>query len=215
MKFLFFIIWGIILILTGVFIFYKKPSPVENKVEPQFVDYSTYVADISVENPTQRRIGYACVYAVKGDLLQLLTAEHIVSDKNLKYIITFRNGTSVKVANINKPVKNADLAILEVPKEKLKDGKEYLIPEFRKLQKSDAGLSLYAFGDEMDNYPYRAVDSVNERANISEVYFAGSISKGRSGSPVFIKGSNRCIGIISGFFTKDSGVGEKTVVLLH
>ena len=210
MKTLISVIVAFLMALAGLFVFHKDNA---EKTQSKF-DYSSCTAVISFETPNGiKSIGYACIYAENSQSLQLLTAAHVVNDPKQDYFVTFHNGTTVKVSAVNILQKDADLALIEVPRKKLQNGKEYQIPQFDKLQNADAGKSLYVWGDEYENNPARMVDRVLEKNGVTEVYFNGSVAKGRSGSPVFLKDSNICVGVISGFFTKDSGVGENTVCL--
>ena len=199
----------IIAVLTVAFFFPFKPA--DNVVS---ADYSSYIGDISIHTANgMSSIGYACVYAETPQFLQLLTASHVVNDSKQDYFISFHNGITVKVSAVKVLRKDSDLAILEVPNERLQKSREYEVPQFKKLRFEDVGQHLYIWGDEYDNYPERKIDMVKEKANIAEIYLPGTIATGRSGSPVFFKNTNICVGVISGFFTKASSVGEKIVCL--
>jgi len=186
------------------------------KKSPENYDYSHFSAIISVEKDGNfSSIGYAVVYAEKDNILQLQTAKHIVDNANNRYIITFKSGLSTDIVKINIPDKQADLAVIEVNRSLLQNGRDYKIPKFSTLNDYKSGANIYILRDEYDNCPERKIDSISNSNAIVSFLIRGKISTGRSGSPVFLKDTDVCLGVVSGYFNEKSGVGEKTMCLLY
>ena len=76
-----------------------------------------------------------------------------------------------------------------------------------------SGANIYILRDEYDNYPERKIDSISNSNAIVSFLIRGKISTGRSGSPVFLKDTDVCLGVVSGYFNEKSSVGEKTMCL--
>lgn len=181
-----------------------------------FPDYAMFTVVVSTSQGNEiSSIGYACVYAEKEDVLLLQTAKHLVENKNNKYFITFKSGLSADITAIDFPDKNKDIAIIQVKRKLLKNGKDYFVPESPKEADYKAGLGIYIWRDEYDNNPVRKIDDVNYQVPITIFSTAGSIAPGRSGSPVFLKDSKICLGVVSGYFKADSAMGEKTICLSY
>ena len=179
-------------------------------------NYAMYTVEIScIDENKIANVGYAVVYAEKNNILQLQTAKHIFENKNKKYFVTFKSGISRDINNIQIPDKDTDIAIIEISKDSLQKDHDYQLPGFFKRDKYKVGQNIYIWHDEYDNYPERTIDIINEQNSVISFYTLGKIAKGRSGSPVFLKNTDICLGIVSGYFIENSAIGEKTLVLSH
>ena len=184
------------------------------KKENVLPDYAMYTVEISCINKNEIvNVGYAVIYSEKNNILQLQTAKHILEDKNKKYFVTFKSGISRDIDNIQIPNADADIAIIEISKNTLQKDRDYQLPNFFEKEKYKAGQNIYIWHDEYDNYPERTIDIINAQNSIISFFTLGKIAKGRSGSPVFLKDTDICMGIVSGYFTVNSAVGEKILLL--
>lgn len=153
-------------------------------------------------------VGYAVILKSENGKLYLLSAKHIFNKTKGEYYVTFSSGKSKKIINI-KNFKNNDTAIIEIDSNGLFENKDYKIPQITGVNERIKNMQLYILNDEYYNMPDRKISDTNNE----KIYLNGNIEKGRSGSPVFIKNSSICLGIVSGYFTKNSAIGEKILIL--
>lgn len=171
------------------------------------IKYQDYVAVVSDGN--SKAVGNAVILKKDGNKLYCLTSAHLFKWLEKGYTLTFPGGKIRDIRNIQKD-KDLDLAVVEVDGAKLKENTDYKIPVFLRYRSDLDEKTFYIVNDEYYQEPLRRITGHDN----SSIHFPGTIEKGRSGSPVFVKGVPVCVGVVSGYYTKESKKGEQIRILL-
>ena len=146
---------------------------------------------------------YAVVYRESEDELIFMSVAHYFKRNPSPYFIELA-GSEIKDVQI--PDEKRDVAFFTVDKTGLVRGKDFEVPVFVSNVEISAPITIYH--DELYHLPDRVIERMN--AEEGSVLLSGIIAQGRSGSPAFIKGTNQCLGVVSGYYEKT----KQTLVLL-
>ena len=146
---------------------------------------------------------YAVVYRESENELIFMSVAHYFKRNPPPYYIELDGS---KINNVQIPDEKRDLAFFAIDKTGLVRGENFKVPVFVSNVEITAPITIYH--DDLYKLPDRKIERVN--AEERSVLLSGVVSKGRSGSPVFIKGTNQCIGVVSGYYEKS----KQTLVLL-
>ena len=146
---------------------------------------------------------YAVVYRESEDELIFMSVAHYFKRNPPPYFIELA-GSEIKDVQI--PDEKRDVAFITVDKTGLVRGKDFEVPVFVSNMEISAPITI--FHDELYHLPDRVIEQMN--AEERSVLLSGIIAQGRSGSPAFIKGTNQCLGVVSGYYEKT----KQTLVLL-
>ena len=145
---------------------------------------------------------YAVVYQELEDKLICMSVAHYFKNNPPPYHIDLnvREITDIKI-----PDQKRDIAFFSVDKTGLARGRDFDVPVFVTNVEPASPITIY--NDEIYKIPRRKIEQVNvgERSFLLN----GIVAQGRSGSPAFIPDTNRCIGVVSGYFEKK----QQTLVL--
>ena len=146
---------------------------------------------------------YAVVYRELEDELIFMSVAHYFKSTPPPYYIEL-DGSEIKDVQI--PDEKRDVAFFTVDKTGLAKGKDFGMPVF--VSPVEVAAPITIFHDELYHLPDRKIERMNEAER--SVLLSGIIAQGRSGSPAFIKGTNQCLGVVSGYYEKT----QQTLVLL-
>ena len=146
---------------------------------------------------------YAVVYRESEDELIFMSVAHYFKNNPPPYFIEL-DGSRIKDVQI--PDEMRDVAFFSVDNTGLVRGKDFEVPVF--VSDVEIATPITIFHDELYHLPDRKIEQMN--AEERSVLLSGVIAKGRSGSPAFIKGTDQCLGVVSGYYEKT----EQTLVLL-
>ncbi len=132
--------------------------------------------------------------------------------KDRKYSVQFSSGVVRDIVPLPLPPAGVDCAFVAVDSAGLVAGRDYAIPRFVEPDFMDEGKSTYIFEDYYGDRPKKVI-SVNKSGEARSCYLDGPIQIGRSGSPVFIRDTVDCIGIVSGFYPVSATNGARTKVV--
>lgn len=183
----------------------------------QKINYNLFSVEISLKRDNKLiKIGNGCIFSKNSQNIKILTAKHILEHANKnEFKIIFSSGKYADIQEIKFIDKNVDLAIIEVDKSFLE---KIMIMKFQNSHNNSLKLiqknSIYIWNDEYYNETERKINNFHYNKNILTTYIDGTIAPGRSGSPVFLNNTETCLGVISGYFKKDSTLGEKILCLL-
>lgn len=167
--------------------------------------YERYTVAVAPEKMPSS--GYGVILKQENGKIYCLSAAHLFDKLFEKYYIILSNGKSREVIHVRK-ISGSDLAVVEIDSSGLKEKRDYEVPDFSRDTTLFKNRELCIFNDGYYRIPFRKMADADDRV----IYLPGKIEKGRSGSPLFIKGYPVCVGIVSGYYPEESKYGEKIVV---
>lgn len=138
---------------------------------------------------------YAVVYRESTDKLMFMSVAHYFKRNPPPYRIEL---AAREIEGVQIPDKKRDVAFFSIDKAGIVRGKDFGLPVFV----SDVRISdpITIFHDDLYQMPARKVEQINTAER--SILLSGIVKKGQSGSPAFIKGTNQCVGVVSGYYEK-------------
>ena len=177
---------------------------------PKQLQLRALTATVRVQNPLRKTEGSGVIVGKTGNLLYILTAQHIVKDGETVEIALYSEKTYPKIDQLYRNGRVVaqtadlrDLALVRVPTEEMSPGVLQLCP-LADIPKTD-GFSSLAVGCALGQAPTTQIGTVQKRkvrqsAKGDSAYFwewPTEMTRGRSGGPLLDK-RGYVIGICSG-----------------
>ena len=138
---------------------------------------------------------YAVVYRESEDKLIFMSAAHYFKRNPPPYHIEL---AAREIEDVQIPDEKRDVAFFSIDKAGIVRGKDFGLPVFVSKVKITDPITI--FHDDLYQISDRKVEQINTAER--SILLSGIVAKGRSGSPAFIKGTDQCIGVVSGYYEK-------------
>ena len=153
------------------------------------------LAVVTVSSKDSRDSCYAVVYQEHPNDLVFMSVAHYFEKNPGPYHISL---DYLKIKKVWRPDPKRDLVFFTVDRRTLTRGKDYEVPSFAVDIKAIDRLQFDIFNDELYRTEKRKLE--HKEIESGEYLLSGIIEKGRSGSPVFVEGTDKCLGVVSGYY---------------